>query len=233
MTGDFYFVPGTSAPAQGAVATAPSGTSVDVAALQERLRKLEDEQKRREAAMSPTVKQKVAVALPTLTPAAKPPSSAEIVDNVRFEGLKIKEQRQPSPTACREACEQESGCIAFQHGRRSPVMGQCQLFSRIEARFEDPSWRSGVMDSPGVAHTESGKPATRQSIAAVIGTPMSRRENGFEIYDGLTVMGQQIKMSTADSPAGCQVVCRNTPGCAAAAYSVMKLPSSIIMVRGD
>ena len=80
---------------------------------------------------------------------------------------------------------------------------------------------------------------------------MSRKENGFEIYDGLTVMGEQIKMSTADSPAGCQVVCRNTPGCAAAAYNeffkgknvacqvyrkidnVIKLPSSIVMVRGE
>ena len=252
MTGDFFFVPGASAPAQGVVATAPSGTSVDVAALQERLRKLEDEAKRREAvAPPPPTKQIAAVALPPLTPAAKPPSPVEIVDNVRFEGLKIKEQRQPSPMACREACEQESGCIAFQHGRRSPVMGQCQLFSRIEARFEDPSWRSGILDTPGATRADSATPATRQSIASVIGAPFSRKENGFEIYDGLTVMGQQIKMSTADSPAGCQVVCRNTPGCAAAAYneffkgknvacqiygkidSVMKLPSSMIMVRGE
>ena len=251
MTGDFFFVPGASAPAQGVVATAPSGTSVDVVALQERLRKLEDEAKRREAAVPVPTQQKVAVALPPLTPAAKPPSSIEIVDNIRFEGLKIKEQRQPNPTACREACEEESGCIAFQHGRRSPVMGQCQLFSRIEARFEDPSWRSGILATPGAARTDSAMPATRQSIASVIGAPMSRKENGFEIYDGLTVMGEQIKMSTTDSPAGCQVVCRNTPGCAAAAYNeffkgknvacqvyrkidnVIKLPSSIVMVRGE
>ena len=32
-------------------------------------------------------------------------------------------------------------------------------------------------------------------------------------------MGDQIKMSATDSPAGCQAMCRNTPGCIAATYN--------------
>lgn len=74
-------------------------------------------------------------------------------------------------------------------------------------------------------------------------------EKGFDIYEGVSAMGEQIKMSTADSPAGCQVVCSNTPGCIAATYdeffrgknvaclvyravrSTMKSPSATMMVR--
>lgn len=64
-------------------------------------------------------------------------------------------------------------------------------------------------------------------------------------------MGGQIKMSATDSLAGCQIVCRNTPGCVAATYNdfsrgknvacsvysdvtnTMRTPSSTLMVRGD
>ena len=53
LTGDFFFAPGAAAPATGTVASAPAGTSADVAALQERLRKLEEEARRREAATAP------------------------------------------------------------------------------------------------------------------------------------------------------------------------------------
>ena len=52
LTGDFFFAPGAAAPSPGTVASAPAGTSADVAALQERLRKLEEEARRREAAAS-------------------------------------------------------------------------------------------------------------------------------------------------------------------------------------
>ena len=45
LTGDFFFAPGAASPSQGTVASAPTGTSADVAALQERLRKLEEEAK--------------------------------------------------------------------------------------------------------------------------------------------------------------------------------------------
>jgi uncharacterized caspase-like protein len=53
LAGDFYFSPDTFVPTPGAVASAPAGTGADVAALQERLRKLEEEAKKREAAVAP------------------------------------------------------------------------------------------------------------------------------------------------------------------------------------
>src|SRR5262245_33391154 len=49
LTGDFYFSPETFAHPPGTVASAPAGTNADLAALQERLRKLEEAAKKREA----------------------------------------------------------------------------------------------------------------------------------------------------------------------------------------
>ena len=122
LTGDFYFAPGAAAPSQGSVASAPTGTPADVAALQERLGSSRRSAKRREAAASP-------VAPPTHGGGARGNTQArnrqelpnfQIEDNVRIEGLKYSDQRQPNPAACRNSCEQDAQCVAFQHGRRSP-----------------------------------------------------------------------------------------------------------------
>lgn len=249
MTGEFFFTGGASSPSPGTIAAAPKGTDVDVAALQERLRKLEDEAKKREmAAAKPALPVNVG---PRVRINSKPVATMTIAENTRIDGIKIREGRQPSPSACRDACEAEPDCAGFQHGRRMPVMGMCQLFARIDAQSEDQAWRSGVRPDAVPQGPEVAEPVASRKIAAKIGVPMSRKEQGFEIYEGVSVMGDQIKMSSADSPSGCRAVCRNTPGCAAAVYndffkgknvacqvygeinSVMKTPSSIIMVRGD
>lgn len=252
LTGDFFFMPNAAATAQGSVAPAPVGTSADVAALQARLAKLEEDARKRESAVAQTTTKTAAI--PPVMPRPTVPKEApnyQVEDNVRIEGLKLGEQRLPSPIACRESCEQDPSCVAFQHGKRIPVMGMCQTFSRVDARQQDQSWRSGVRTGASA----SGEPAAPQSantqIAAVVGAQPSRRDNGFEIWDGISVMGAQIKMSATDSLAGCQIVCRNTPGCAAATYNdffrgknvacsvyseitnTMKTPSSTLMVRGN
>lgn len=64
-------------------------------------------------------------------------------------------------------------------------------------------------------------------------------------------MGEQLKMSATDSSAGCELICRNTPGCVAATYNdffrgknvaclvyrevgdIMKTPTSTLMIRTD
>ena len=248
MTGEFFFAGEAAGVSQGSIAVAPNGTAVDVAALQERLRKLEDDAKKRDAAGAA---KPVATVVPPVTPRSKPNATMTIAENVRIDGIKIKEERQPNPNACRDACEADPDCAGFQHGRRNPVMGQCQLYARVDARYEDQSWRSGVRPDAVPQPPEGMDLAASRKIAAKIGMPVSRKEQGFEIYDGVAVMGDQIKMSSADSPAGCRAVCRNTPGCAAATYndffrgknvacqvyreinSVMKTPSSMIMVRGE
>jgi len=253
LTGDFFFAPGAASPSPGAVASAPAGTAADVAALQERLRRLEEDAKRREAA-APRVAPPTTSALPPVTPKpaiGKGPPTLQIDENVRIDGLKYSDERQPSPAACRDSCEQDARCVAFQHGRRSPMMGQCQLFSRIDARHEDASWRSGVR-SEAPQPSEAGLlPSLVNRLTTKIVAPLTRKEKGFDIYDGVSVMGDQVKMSATDSAAGCQAVCRNTPGCFAATYNdffrgknvacivyrnvtdTMRAPTSTLMIRGE
>lgn len=219
MTSEFYFAGDAVAAAQGSIAPAPAGSAVDIAALQERLRKLEDDAKRRDTKVAVAKPAGDAVPPPVIRN-TKPAPSIEMVDGVRLEGIKIREEKASYPGACREACEAEALCAGFQHGRRNPVMGQCQLFSRIDARYEDQSWRSGVRGATPAPKAEGGDPEASRRIAGKIGVPASRSEQGFAIYGGVQVVtGDQIKMSSADSPNGCRMVCRNTPGCAAAEYN--------------
>jgi uncharacterized caspase-like protein len=253
LTGDFFFAPGAATASPGSVASAPAGTSADVAALQERLRKLEEEAKRREAAAAP-VAPSVTGSVPPVMPKpaiTKESAGFQTEENVRIDRLKYSDERQPNPEACRDACAQDARCVAFQHGRRSPVMGQCQLFSRIDARQQDASWRSGVRtDAPQPTETAL-LPSLLNRLSVKIGVPLSRKEKGFDVYEGVAVMGPSIKMSATDSSAGCQAVCRNTPGCFAATYNdffrgknvacqvyrevtdTMKAPTSTLMIRGE
>jgi hypothetical protein len=253
LTGEFFFVPAAASSPQGTAAAAPSGTAADLAVLQERLRKLEEEARRREAAVAPAAPPTSSIT-PPITPKAgvgQGRSDFQIDDNVRIDGLKYSEQRTPNPAACRDACEQDSQCVAFQHGRRSPMMGQCQLFSRVDARQEDASWRSGLRTPAALpVGTAAARSGPRQ-LPAGLRAAHSRKEKGFDVYDGISIMGEQIKMSATDSSAGCQAVCRNTPGCFAATYNdffrgknvaclvyreitdVMKAPTSTLMVRSE
>ena len=245
LTGDFYFVPGasaSSAPGQ----SANTGPSPDVAALQERLRRLEDDAKRREqqANVASAAKTSPPTA-PTITPKSSGNSAAnfQAPENARIEGLVVADQRQPNPEACRDWCDATPGCVAYQHGRRNPVMGQCRLFGRIDARLEDDQWRSATRAS---RDTVSNAAATLK-----LGTP-SGRGQGFESYDGVGVMvGDQIKMGASDSVDGCRAVCRNTPGCKIAVYNdffkgknvacqiyggvstTIKMPSATMLVKSE
>ena len=93
------------------------------------------------------------VAIPPVQPKPKVEAVSpnfEVADNVGLMGVELGTAfRAPSPIACREACEKDPTCAGFQHGRKVPVMGQCELFSRIDARREDNQWRSGVRTSGG------------------------------------------------------------------------------------
>jgi uncharacterized caspase-like protein len=260
LTGDFYFSAAAAAQApQGTIAAAPQGNGTDIAALQERLRKLEEQAKARDAAAAPPAQQKPATdtaktaALPPVTPrpgTAKDNPNFEIAENVRLDGLMLGEQRQPSPVSCRDVCEQNRDCVAFQHGKRVGVMGMCRLFSRVDARHEDLNWRSGVR----IAASPPEATAARASVPPKLdmGGPPTRRERGLDIYEGVTiVMGKQIKMSTAQSFNECNVICRHTPGCVAASYneffrgknlacqvfeevsSTMKAPTATTFVRRE
>ena len=141
---------------------------------------------------------------------AKDSPDFDVADNVRVEGAMVQSLlRSPRPAACRDACEKETGCVGVRHGRKIPVMGNCELFSRIDERHEDDKWRSGIRKTEA-ARSDDPK-----------GLPFmpSRSKNGFDFFDKLTVFGKVIKSVEANSADGCMVVCRNTQGCAAASFS--------------
>ena len=228
-------------------------TGADLAALQERLRKLEEEAKRREASASPVAPPTTGSVPPVIPkPAiAKESPSLQIEENVRIDGLKYSDERQPNPAACRDACAQDARCVAFQHGRRSPMMGQCQLFSRIDARHQDASWRSGV-------RTDAAQP-TETSLPPSIAETAHRQDRraAHPQGEGLRRLrrrgrhGRSAQDERDQFGAGCQAICRNTPGCFAATYNdffrgknvaclvyrnvtdTMRAPTSTLMVRGE
>ncbi len=95
-------------------------------------------------------------------PAPKVSPDFEERDNVGLLGVEIGVAfRAPSPQACRQACEANPACVGYQHGRKIPVMGQCELFSRLDARREDAQWRSGVKRVAAPA----AKPSTPAAVA--------------------------------------------------------------------
>ena len=248
LTGDFYFAKAETSVPAGSVAPAPAASNADLAALQERLKKLEEEAKKPRQVRSPPLRRRCR---PGRNPAIAT-SSLRIDDNVRIDGLKYSEQREPSPAACRDACAADARCVAFQHGRRSPMMGQCHLFARVDGRQQDPNWRSGVRAAAAPQpQTTSAIGALKRLLPVKIDGLLSRKDPGFDIYDGLSIIGDQIKMSATNSSAACQAICRSTQGCIAATYNeffrgknvacmlyreiteVMKTQTSTMMIRSD
>ncbi len=125
LTGDFYFQPGAvgaaSAGGQSAANTA------EFAAMQERVRQLEDDEKKREAT-------------PGLAAPPLPPTPKFIV---RMRNRLVGEQMPapPSTANCETRCETLGGqCVGWQLSRE----GICELFSKVTERTEDMDWRSGV-----------------------------------------------------------------------------------------
>jgi hypothetical protein len=118
LTSDFYFVPDAvkqaSAPDRASEMPRPTITSEGVA---------------------PPI-QKKADQVRALT--------TTLEENVRIEGRVVSSSRQPNPEACRALCEADVTCKGYQHGRKLPVMGRCDILDRVDARFEDRAWRSGI-----------------------------------------------------------------------------------------
>lgn len=307
LTGEFFFVPGDEVPRQGSVAAAPAGSSSDLAALQERLAKLEAEAKARDVSPAasagagammtadgiklaelraraaslddlvkdlqkklfaarreegnssdPNEKSKlqrksidiqmewtrrgldlkklreeiaalegkaapaspggandlpnesqVAAAANDVPPVVAKPRlekespNFETTENVRLEGAIIRSSKAPSPAACRDACERDTACAAYQHGRRIPVMGQCELFSKIDSRHEDDKWRSGVRRGIPAAN---GKSFTS-------GSSEWKRTRAFTIMDKHRSDGELIRKLAVATPKECLDACEQERRC--------------------
>ncbi len=214
LTGDFFFKPGTAV----ATTAAPApGSPADVAALQERLKKLEDDANKRSGSGASAAAG--ASPLPPILPKppAKAPTAFTIDQDVWIDGTIIRQSNQPNVEACRAGCESDVRCVGFQHGKKLPQMGMCQHFDSIALRRQDSGWRSGVK-----AQSAAPELAAKAEIVLVppemLGVRPDRTENGFDIYEGWLLDGQVIKFVASDSSAGYAVVCRNTPGCRGATY---------------
>jgi hypothetical protein len=108
------------------------------------------------------------------------------------------------------------------------------LQQRLKKLEDEAKRREAAASTATPPTTESLPPATPKSTAAPpskpgahkispqpirIGAPLSRKEPGFNIYEGFAVTGTQLRMGPATSLAACQALCRDTPGCGAATYS--------------
>lgn len=166
--------------------------------------------------------QQFAAAIPPVAAKPDPNASAsqfEASENVRLEGREIRSFKAPNPDACRNACAGEAGCIGYQHGRKIPVMGQCQLFSAVAARHEDQSWRSGVRrsvldraSSPvQTKATRPAEPATRFDR----GSPEWKRSRAFTFLADHRTDGTLLRTLHVASPRECLAACENEKRCGA------------------
>jgi hypothetical protein len=174
------------------------------------------------AACSPTPRDTgiTTVAIPPVPPRHDPNASAAdfaLNENFRLEGGEIRSFRAPNPDACRNAYGDETGCVGYQHGRKIPVMGTCILFSKVDARHEDKSWRSGMRGA-----TDSGAVTTVLVPPKLLGQKPIRVDRGFKVFEGASLEGDVIKRAGADSTYSCMTVCRNTAGCTAATFIAKK-----------
>jgi uncharacterized caspase-like protein len=204
LTGDFYFVPGT-VPA-GSQTTAPRGDNEDVAAMKARLKALEDAEKKRQAGAEPA---RAGVRL-------MPP---EVLNRIAEQRARLAVAEDKAKDLQRRLLEARR----FEGQARTPEERQSRLQDsiRIQREMTEAALRATRLRGEIAALTSPPPPAPP---AAATPTPLavdlapSRKERGFDIYDQAAVAGDAIKVSGADSLAGCLNTCRNTAGCIAGAY---------------
>ena len=137
-------------------------------------------------------------------------------DKVALAGTVTRIIRASSPVACRDACEKDEICMAFQHGRKSAVMGQCILFSAHFGGLESTRWRSGTRITPDGANVADGAEAAVSAVRAEVPPP------NFSVHEQSFATADVEKATREDTLGGCAVVCRNTPGCEAATFVAPK-----------
>lgn len=209
LTGEFYFIPSAGAaaqPAPGATVAAPASSGTDLAALQERLRKLEEDAKTRTGA---------------------PPAGAMMT----ADGIKLAELR--ARAASLEDLNKDLQRRLFDARREEgkttdPTEKAARLRRSIDIQME---WSRRGQDlqklRQEIAVLEEGaKPAAEakpSDAATAAGSdpygPVARSKMGFDYYTGSeVVVGDSIKDARVDSADGCMTVCRNTPDCAIAVH---------------
>ncbi len=217
LTGDFYFVPGKAIQSPSSISGIVEPTT-EIANVERQLQKLE-----RDVGKLPKSGPGVSPGIPPILPKSagnEPRASFTRDENVRIDGNVISDTRQPSADACQAQCDAMPACIGYQHGRKIPAMGRCQLFDRVDRRQRDAAWRSGVIEGGPGPDADAGQRARALVPPNLLFSGQKATiERGFAVYERVSLEGRIIKKAAADSRQSCGVVCRNTVGCVAATYA--------------
>lgn len=213
LTGEFYFVPVAGAaaqPAPGATVAAPASSGTDLAALQERLRKLEADAQTR--APPSVVIGADGIRLAELR--ARAASLEDLNKDLqrRLFDARREEGKTTDPTE-KAARLRRSIDIQMEWSRR----GQDLQKLRQEIAVLEEGAKPVAADTPPPPKAKPG------DAAATAGSdpygPVTRSKMGFDYYTGTeVVVGDSIKDARVDSADGCMTVCRNTPDCAIAVH---------------
>jgi uncharacterized caspase-like protein len=201
MTGDFFFVPGDAAAAQGSVTAPAAGSSADVVALQERLRKLEDDAKTR--ANAP--------ATPTLTAdqmklAELRARAASLDDLVKGLQRKLMDTRMEAGKAAgateREKLMRDSMNIQMEWTRRGlDLKAIKEEIAALEGKKDVLPAKEVAAVSPSAALPVVKKP--------VVG----KTSPNFEVTESVSLSGAEIRSFRAQNPDACREACDKDAAC--------------------
>ncbi|MFN3869386.1 MAG: caspase family protein, partial [Hyphomicrobiaceae bacterium] len=207
LTGEFYFVPPTDNPAAGSVSAAPSGSTTDLAALQERLRVLEEQARSRDAApLAGAMMTADGIRLAELRARA-----AGLEDQVKEMQKRLMNARMQEGRAAnqdeRMRLMRESSALQMDWTRRGLELKKMrEEIAALEAQSPAATGGRDAFDIP----------------VAIGGVTPSRSQQGFDFYDGLAVTsGDSVKDVRVDSADGCMVACRHTPECGIAFHRTL------------
>jgi uncharacterized caspase-like protein len=189
LTGDFYFTPGAAIAQSTPNTAASAGAQAQVAALQERLDRLENQAKRRE---SPALG---ADALKLAELRARAANLEDLTKELQRKVLnaRMAEGKAETP-AERQKLQQTSIDIQMEWSRR----GQDLKKLREE-----------------IAALENSK-ATSLTSSFKFPKSASRSVGGVDVYDDMAIAGALLTSQNADSLESCASLCRATPDCVGA-----------------
>jgi hypothetical protein len=192
MTGDFYFVPGDAAPAAGTVSAPGAGSSADVAALQERLKKLEDDAKTRASAVPPEDMMKLAELR------ARAASLSDLVKDLQRKVLdaRMKEGRASNPEE-KNRLVQDSMNVQMEWTRRG--LDLKKLKEEI-AEIEGP--KNVAVAGPAAA------------LPVIPNAGPAKTSPNFEMAENVALSGSEIRSFRAPNPVACREACDQDASCA-------------------
>lgn len=209
MTGDFYFMPGDAAPASGSVSAPAAGSSADVAALQERLRKLEDDAKTRASTPAASGSGATPAQMADMMKLAELRARAANLDDL-VKGLQTKlfesrrKEGQASSQSERSERLQESMKIQMEWTRRGQDLKKL--------KDEIAGLEAGQKTAEVAANSPSASPSAALPVIAKA-KPQKDSPN-FETVENVALTGTEIRSFRAPNPIACREACEKDAACA-------------------